>query len=44
MKKAKQKKTIQPILDNSSAGKFKRLPKKGIAGGYFFNSISKYHN
>jgi hypothetical protein len=44
MKKVKQKKTIKPILDNSSAGKFKRLPKKGIEGDYFINSISKYHN
>ena len=44
MKKTKTKKTIEPILDNSSAGKFKRLPKKPILGGYFSKSYSKFHN
>ena len=44
MKKSKPKKTIEPILDNSSGGKFKRLPKKPIEGGYFIKSSSKYHN
>ena len=41
--KAKIKKTIEPILDNSSAGKFKRLPKKALLGGYFFKAVSKFH-
>ena len=44
MKKTKTKKTIEPILDNSSAGKFKRLPKKSIPGDYFMKSQSKFHN
>jgi len=44
MKKSKLKKTIQPILDNSSAGKFKRLPKNSTPGDYFMKSVSKYHN
>lgn len=39
----KTKRTIEPILDNSSAGKFKRLPKKSFEGGYFMKSISKFH-
>jgi hypothetical protein len=43
MKKSKPKKTIEPILDNSSAGKFKRLPKKSMPGGYFMKSVSKFH-
>ena len=42
-KKPKQRKTIEPILDNSSAGKFKRLPNKPIIGGYFIEASSKYH-
>ena len=43
MKKSKPKKTIEPISDNSSAGKFKRLPKKSTPGGYFTKSVSKFH-
>lgn len=43
MKKVKTKKTIEPILDNSSAGKFKRLPKKSTAGDYWLKSVSKFH-
>ena len=41
--KTKNKKTIVPILDNSSAGKFKRLPKESIPGGYFIKAVSKFH-
>lgn len=42
-KSSKSKKTIEPILDNSSAGKFKRLPKESTPGGYFIDPQSKYH-
>jgi hypothetical protein len=41
--KNKNKKTIKPILDHSSAGKFKRLPKNSIVGGYFIKAVSKFH-
>ena len=41
--KSKPKKTIEPILDNSSAGKFKRLPKKSTPGDYWMKSVSKFH-
>jgi len=44
MKKNKQKKTIIPVSDNSSAGKNKRLPKKPEPGDYWFKSASKFHN
>jgi hypothetical protein len=43
MKKSKPKRTIQPIVDNNSAGKFKRLPKKSVPGDYFLKSESKFH-
>lgn len=44
MKKSKTKKTIEPVLNPSSAGKFKRLPKKPEHGDYWRKSVSKFHN
>jgi hypothetical protein len=44
MKKSKPKRTIQPIVDNSSAGKFKRLPKKSVPGDCWIKPVSKFHN
>ena len=44
MKKSKTKRTIEPILNPSSAGKFKRLPKESQPGCYWMKSVSKFHN
>lgn len=41
---AKKKRTIIPIHNPATAPNKKRLPKKGIKGGYYMKSTSKFHD
>lgn len=41
--KSKQKRTIVPLSKNN-IGKQARIPKKSYPGGYYLDSVSKYHN